>query len=481
MGGSIGAAGGAAAVPLSRAVGAAGSNVASRFNESAAARYAREKVVEAFSRDARGAVVQASPAGPLGQATARFGKLGDEARVVDAGGQNTKSLLDTLALLPGKTKDAAESAIRSRQAGRADRLIDAAEASMRTGGNRSAQVLQDLVEVRQAAAAPLYSQLHRMEIDADPQLAGILNAAEQLGAGKIGRDIATAAEVPYTLSQEAWSQSGGRLAMRDLDHLKQGLDTLIAKQTDPAGLVSPLGVRLQGLRGRLLDRLDEATQGAYKTARDSFAGPSALMDATTRGKSFMTADDATTRAVMRGMSESEREAFRVGAFEALRTKLGRPGGQTEVLGMWKDKILREKLRNVFPDERAFREFASTAAQEARLKGMESVGRGSQTAARQYGAGDLDVPALADAAQAMSGSGGLLGALGGVSRAWNRVGTPEPVRDAMGQLLLSQGQTGQRGLLSLEETLRQVHQNRMLQASGLGVLGGVGIAPGLLAP
>lgn len=469
---------GTVAQPVAAGMGSIGGNVLSRFSDSAAMKYAKEKVAEAIVRDARGKAVQANPSAPFQQAATRFEKLGPEARVVDAGGQNTRQLLDTLTILPGQSKQATEAAIRSRQAGRADRLINRAESSLGTNGDRAAQVVDDLVRTRQQAATPLYGRLHQMEVQADPALAQTLAAAEQLGAGKVARDIATAAEVPYTLSAQEWAQSGGRLSMRDLDHMKQGIDTLIAKQTDPAGKVSPLGFRLQGLRERLVSRLDEATGGFYKQARDAFAGPSALIDATNSGRRFMVADDAATRKAMAGLSTSEQEAFRLGAFEALRNKLGRPGGQTEVLGMWKDKILREKLQAIFPDERAFRQFASTASAESAMKGLESVGRGSQTAGRQYSAGDLDVPAIADAVQSISGAGGVPGFLSAVSRNWNRVQTPEPVRDAMGQMLLSQGASGRNALMDIENEARRVVMQRARNANALGVFTGSNAAPTL---
>ena len=473
----------AGSVPVARGMGNMAEQGFSRLSGSKAAQYAREKVAEAVLRDARGSVVQASPDAAFQQVLTRYNKLGPEARVVDAGGQNTRQLLDTLATLPGRTKEAGEAAIRLRQSGRANRLIGAAERSLGTNGDRAAQVVDDLFRVRESAARPLYQQLHRMEVNADADLSSMLSAAENLGAGKVARDIATASRVPYSLSEEAWNASGGRLAMRDLDHMKQGIDTLIAKQTDPAGKVSPLGYRLQGLRTDLLAKLDDLTGGAYKTARDAFAGPSALIDATAQGRRFMTADDAATRGALQGLSLSEQEAFRLGAFEALRNKLGRPGGQTEVLGMWKDKILSEKLKAIFPSERAFREFAAEASREARLKPLESVGRGSQTASRLAGAADLDVPAAVDAVQLLSGAGGVPGVMSGASRLWSRVQTPEPVRDAMGGLLLNQGLSGRSGILGLEEALIRVHRNRQLEAASLGLLGGMGGAgaSGLLLP
>ena len=101
-------------------------------------RFAMEKVAEALERD------KAGVADPLNRAAARIGKLGDEATVADAGGQNTKQLLDTLATLPGQTKDAAERMIRNRQAGRGSRLIEAAEAGLGTNGARLSGTLEAL-------------------------------------------------------------------------------------------------------------------------------------------------------------------------------------------------------------------------------------------------------------------------------------------------------------------------------------------------
>lgn len=472
-----GAAFGAAAPVAGAVVGGAGRSVSERFSPGAAQRGAQAKVAEALLRDS------ALPGQALGQANARLTRLGPEARIADVGGQNTRQLLDTLSTLPGRTKQTVESAIHDRVAGRSGRLISAADRGLSVGGQRGAQVVDDLIATRQAASVPLYGQLHQMEVQATPRLASTLNAAESLGAGREAAKIATAQELPYSLSADQWNQSAGRLAMRDLDHLKQGIDKLIAKETDPSGKVSALGFRLQGLRQRLLEQLDDATQGFYKQARDAFAGPSALIDATNAGRRFMTADDAATRQVMSGLSLSEQEAFRVGAFEALRNKLGRPGGQTEVLGMWKDQILREKLKAIFPSERAFRDFATEVAGEARLKSLEGVGRGSQTAARLAGMEDIDLSPLRNAAAtaAAAKTGDMPGMLVGATNLFRRVQTPEPVRDRMGALLLSRDPNELRALGPL---LQEINRERAQAASGLGLLGGQagqGLIGGLLSP
>lgn len=464
-------------VPAGDALGAVSRNVGTRFSDKMAERFGREKVAEALTRDARGAVVQDSLTTPLTQAVRRFERLGPEARIVDAGGQNTRALLDTLSVLPGRAKEASEAAIRTRQAGRADRLIGSATNALGTGGQRVAGVVEDLIETRAQAATPLYGQLHQMTVKADPELSGMVKAALEVGAGTPAKKIAAANQQTLSLGQDA----ADNFLMRDLDHLKQGLDELIEKATDPTGKLSPTGFAYNKLRTRLLDKLDDMTDGFYKQTRDAFAGPSALIDATKKGKAFFSADDAATRKVLDNFSESEREAFRLGAFEALRNKLGRPGGQSEVMGMWKDKVLREKLQAVFPDERAFRTFAADVARESRLRGLEGVGRGSQTAARQMALGDLDVSAVQDVGGMIGGasSSNLPGFLLSASSAWNRVKTPEPVRDAMARSLLLQGDAGRRGLLAMDDIMREVNAARSGRAAATGVLGGGLLAPSLL--
>lgn len=472
---AVGAGTSAATIPVSAVLGAGARNAVSRFNSGIASKYAKEKIAEALTRDARGTVAQGGLTEPLQQALRRFDRLGPEARIADAGGQNTRQLLDTLAILPGRAKEATEAAIRSRQAGRADRLIGAADDALGSNGQRARTAVTGWMQQRQQAATPLYERLHRTDLTPDGELSSLVSASEQLGASRVGREIATARQAPYTLD----SQSQGIWSMRDLDHMKQGLDTLIAKSYGQDGRLTPKGYALTELKNGLTRKLDEMTGGAYAQARDAFAGPSAMIDAANAGRRILSqTDDQAVMAVKQGLSASEQQAFQLGAFEALRAKLGTPGGQTEVLGMWKNKTLRDKLSAVFPTERAFREFAAAAAKEARLKGIESVGRGSQTAGRQLGVGDLDVSAINDVGGMLGGAsnGNISQFLLSASNAWNRVKTPEPVRDAMSGLLLQSGPQGRAGLLGLEDTMRAVNAARSRTAGAVGAMSG-----GLLGP
>lgn len=461
-GGALSAVLGGAAAPLAAVVGGGARKITSRMGGSAADRYAQEKVAEALLRDAP----DASPAAALGRATTRLGSLGPEARVADVSGQNTRQLLDTLATLPGKTKQAAEEAIRLRQAGRADRMIGSAQAGLNPSGLRLSDTIDDLVARRSEAAAPIYQELYKLTIAPTGTLREIVDAADKLGAGAAAKRMATAARTPYSLAKDA-----PQMQMRDLDQLKQGLDDIIGAHQRAGNNKEAAAVL--GLKKDLTEELDGLTGGVYRQAREAFAGPSALIDAAESGRKALTLDDANIGKSMRSMTQGEQEAFRVGAAEALRAKLGTRSGQTQIIELWREKGMQEKLKAIFGSERAYREFAADVARERRMKGLESVGRGSQTAARQYGAGDLDLSAVTDAATT-AGSiahGNVPGMLGGLAQMWNRVQTPEPVRDRMGSILLSQGAGGRRDLQELARALQEVNRTRTQRAGMLGAAGG----------
>jgi hypothetical protein len=423
----------------------------------------REKVAEALSRDARGADFQKGFAGnPADQAAARIQKLGPEGRIADVG-EATRGTLDVLATLPGRTKGAVEAAIRDRQALRGERIVSAAEKALGAEGKRLASTIDDLIVQRREAAAPLYQQVHALSVPKSEGLDSIVDAAKKLGATGAARQIATAERVPFTIGEKGATQ----YSMRDLDLLKQGLDDRIANAVNEFGRPTNVGVSLIKLRDSLVQQMDEATGGVYAQARAAYAGPSAVIDAAKAGRKALTQDDAAIGKALQGMGPSELEGFRVGAFEALRAKAGAQGGQTELMKLWRTPNLQEKLKAIFGDERAYRQFASKLAAENRMQGLESVGRGSQTAARQFGAGDLDNNAIADAAAAANFSNPL-GMMAGLTRTWNRVKTPEAVRDAMGRTLLAQGPKAQQELNALAALVRDINNRRAGQSIGAGI-------------
>lgn len=456
-------------------LGAGVSNVAQRVSQGSADDYASQKVAEAISRDAQGTVFQNGQSNPVNQSIMRLRRLGPEARVVDAGGQNTRQLLDTVATLPGQTKNAVESVIHTRQAGRGTRLVQAADTALRTGGAGFQQTLDALDLERQGAAKPFYDQLRNVAFTVDDDLALLLKKTSGMHR---------------EAEQRYLTQTGQRI---DLSKIQKGqqvpfsvLDTLKATLYDGAEALKREGKGgfardVDSARRSLIDRLDALSpktsdgQSIYKLARDAYAGPSQLIDAAELGRKAMKGDVFDIGSAVRGMSKSEQEAFRVGALQALREKAGTQSGQTNLLKMWMEPATQQRLKVIFGSD--YRSFAAAVAKEARLKGVETVGRGSQTAARQSGMGDLDIAPLADATEAVTGAftGNKLGAVNGVVNLWNRVATPEPVRNRMGEILLSQGLKGTENLQNLRDLVVRINREQAIRAGRLGA--GTGLASG----
>lgn len=480
---------GAASVPIARGMGSAAGNIASRYSSTSADDYAQQKVAEALARDARGRVAQGlppaamtqaearlwhqDPAAAITQAEARLRKLGPDAAVVDAGGQNTRGLLDVLATAPGRTKDATEQFIRLRQAGRGGRIADDAANALGTQGRAYVGSIEAFDQARQAAAKPYYDQLQNVMVNVDDDLLSLIRRsgsyhgeAEKLAkvSGLDGADFANI-------------QPGGAVPLKMLDTLKQTLyDAADAAKNNRN---RKMGAAIDDLRVSLIGKLDDvspkdAQTGAsvYKLARDAWSGPSSSITAAEAGRRAMKEDAISLAELTRGMSQSEIEAFRIGATQAIREQAGTQGGQTKLLKMWMEPSTSGKLREIFGGN--YRQFAAAIAKEGKKKGVESVGRGSQTASRLMGADDLDVSAVTDAAGAATSvaRGSLLGAIPSLASIVNRVRTPEPVRDRMGNILLSQGQQGQSSLAALRAMSESVQQERARRAAMAGAFSGV---------
>ena len=452
---------GTATQPAMNVLGAVGRQVAGRYgSKETAATYAQQKVAEALLRDTPPDLLESA----FGIAQARMGKLGPEARIADVGGANVRQLLDTIATLPGETKQALERAIRERQAGRAGRLVTAADEALGTQGAQFQQSLDAFNAQRKSESRPFYDIIDKATVKVDDSLASLLRRSESLQGP---------AELLYK------TKTGQTI---DLANLKKGdfvpmnvLDTLKHSLYDSAQTLKRAGGGQQAnayddVRKDLITVLTAKSpkvggQSAYAQAMEKWAGPSQMMDAADLGRKAMTGDIVDFKQQLVGLTQSEMDAFRVGALQALRQKTGTEAGQTSLLKMWKEPATRERLVAVFDND--YRKFASAVAKEARLKGLESLGRGAQTAGRLAGMEDLDLPAAMAAGQAVS-TGNVPSVMAAATNLFNRMGTPEPVRAEMGRLLLSREQ---QRLIELGDQIRRMNEARSRAAGYGGYTGG----------
>jgi hypothetical protein len=427
---------------------------------------ARRRVAQAMLRDG------ATP----DQVTARMAKLGDDAILAESAGYNTRDLLDTMATLPGRTKNYTENLIRQRQAQRGGRLATSAQQQLSPTGARLADSVESLMTKRDVEATPLYNQLKTVNVALDDDLKEILDAANKLGAFGRAKQISYGLREPFTLKD---FNKVNDAAMPDLDKVKRGLDDIIGGKSalNDKGEINEFGRSVIKLKQDFLKRLDDATAdpdtGAslYKNARNAYAGPSALISAAELGRTVINKPAATVRTLVKDMSDSELESFRVGAYEGLRELAGTQSGQTRLLNMWKEPATQERLKEIFPSERAFRIFASDVAAEARKKEIQSVGRGSGTAGREARMEDVGAETLKDTVNVAAAAktmdiGSLLNML---SNNMSRTSVPEPVRNEIGRILMSRA-TSADEVRILRNVIDKMKKEQDAQAMTSGIIG-----------
>lgn len=139
---------------------------------SSAADIARRRVAQAMLRDGVSSE----------QIAARMQKLGDDAVIADAAGENLRDLLDTYATLPGGTKNLTAQLIRSRQAGRGARIAESAQKQLSPENARLAETVENLIRERAVSSTPYYEQLKQLVVNTDEDTVKILDAAKKLGA-----------------------------------------------------------------------------------------------------------------------------------------------------------------------------------------------------------------------------------------------------------------------------------------------------------
>lgn len=450
------------------------------IGDSLATDLARRRIATSFERDS-------TTANDVGSNMAR---LGAESRVADAAGENTRTMLDLNANLPGKTQNDLETVNMSRIKSRPERM-DSAVYAVNGGYGRATPVYEALEKQKKDTAAPLYAQLHQMEIIPSDKLAKSLEAAKKAGAFGEASKIANADEVAFTLKDIQAQQTvtgkanpltntsqttqvgGTKLSMADLDYAKRGIDALIEKETDAVtGKVSTYGRSLVMLKNRIVDELDTQTNGAYKAARDAFAGPAALQTAIKKGKSFWNEDADTLANMMQGMSQSEQEAFRIGASEAMRSMVGSQTGQNRLLNVLNDRNIRERLQSLLGNDAKYSDVERMLLNEGTLKRLESLGpsRNSRTFSRLAASEDQAMGVATDLAQGVASPQTLpLSIMSSLKKNYSTLTNPEPVRDAIGKILLQQYQPAE--MKALQEVQDLIRRQQAAAAAGTGLLGG----------
>jgi hypothetical protein len=474
LGGFTGSVGGAGTSGATGVLGNVAMNVGERASQRVALSEAQKRLIQALIRDTPPGQ-EFSPA-----AKARLRALGVEGSILDTG-VNARQLADLLATIPGRAQTELRDFVTRRAETRGERMAQAGQESLETGGKRIVSTLDDLAEQRSRDAGPLYLQLEGMSVS-DPSgvIKSIVKRAEELGATRIARSLAKTQQV--TRGGKGWTYKGtesGTYNASDLANIKEGLDDLVEKETDKAtGKISKLGLSYAELRNKLRSELIDSTtdpktgQSVYKQALDAWAGPSAARDAANFGRTILNRSVSADqlRKDLAKMSESELEAFRIGAFEGIRDKVGTSkAGRTEMMNLVENFVPREKLQVAFGSLEKFDQFYRTMVAERTMREADALGLNSKTFPRQAALGELN----ADVALDVGGmaSGGPMQFITGATKMWNQAQLPEKTRNQLAELLMLQGPRAEKELFDMETVARKLAERRRTRATVIGSVGG----------
>jgi hypothetical protein len=493
LGGVVGDAGNAAATsaimgglsyPVALGIGGVGRNIYQRtpMGAGSASSFADQKIAEALLRDAQGRAFNASNPDVLTQnagnmAATRLGKMPQGAPLATAGGRNLQGLTDVVAITEGATKQAVARKQHELIAQEARRMTDSAAKALGTGRPDYNTTIEGFTNAAKLKAAPYYNQLQGVNLQIDDDLRSILARSEPFFAGSNLRSKVD--NVGGATLKEALNPASTSVPLARLDVLKQTLYDMeeAGKRSGKLGLSRSIAKLRNELTNKLDDLSPKTQQGdsVYKLARDAYGGDMQLKNAVEQGRLVFREDAMNIRDTLKTMSQSEKDAFRLGVYQAIVDKTGKTSGRTELMNNYRDPAIADRLKAVFGND--YRKFASKLAAEFELKKFQKVGAGSQTAERQSGMGDLNLSPLRDASEGVAAlaSGNRGAAASKLSNLWQSVSVPESVRADMGKSLLLEGTKAQNKLMTLNDLVQQINaakqQNAVRYGSTFGQLYG----------
>jgi len=450
-----------------------GSNVAQRYIPESAKDAARIKLAQALQRGS-----SADGSNTVLSRVEREMGLNPNASIAQAGGPSALAQLDVLASMPGQAKTLVERRIREQQTFRPERLTNAADEALGTQGKGFTATLEALDATKKAAATPLYQKLENVSLRVDPELQALIQASTS-AHGKAELLTQLNRQLPIDISK---LKAGDDVPLKVLDVVKQSLYDMGESSRGEFGKATNTSRAYDDLRVALTKKLEalspsDKNGSIYRQALDAYAGPSQLGNAVVKGRTAMKQDDIALSDLMSNMSASELEAFRIGALQSLKDKVGTEAGQTSLLKMWKEPATSNRLKEIFGDN--YQRFAQEVAKEARLKPLEQVGRGSGTFSRMAGAEDLGVmptTMAAGKAVANAATGNPMAAMGEATNVKNRIGQvinqmPETTRNELAKMLLLRGPTGQLEVENTAALIRALNQrSTQLQTGGGSIIG-----------
>lgn len=386
--------------------------------------------------------------------------------------------LDALATLSGRTAPAVAD-VQDRLATTASkRFLNYADKVLAGGKpdfNKSIAALETRAKVE---SKPFYDVLQTVNVPIDDEVRNLVTRAGRY-ASKANQMARLEGEDFTDIVRYVNPESGAtQIPLMQLERLKRAMNGAIgtAKASGDAEFARSLLAAKNALTQKLESVSPVTPQGesVYRLANQKFAEPKQLIDAVEEGANIFKKNHMDIRDYKATLNEPQRQAFEIGVFRALEQKMGTPSGRNFLTEISKDRNTSRSLLEALGKER-FRQLAYMMKGEKALKSIYGVNTGSQTAQRQAALSELGLDPLSDASESMAHLmvGNPLSAVGKAGAFWNKISTPEQVRDYMGQQYLLTGKQSQDYLKTLNDLIKQIEQQKIQGANRLGTFGALG--------
>lgn len=300
--------------------------------------------------------------------------------IADVGGENVRGLVERVAQTPGAGRTQVVPALTARQEQQAGRVTQ--DLRSLTGTSQTArQAIDETIAERATAARPLYDEAFNFNARAVP---AVVRAWESATATGYGQAITRSSDFRRMLQTEyGITNAADAPLMVQIDAWKRLADDAVGAATR-AGNNNRARV-VGGMRDGVLEVVDRANP-QYAAAREAWAGPSRFIDAIEEGRTNIlrknvTGEDVTAR--LRGLSASEREAYRVGAVSSIiGTLRSDPARLADLTKYLRAPEVRDKIAAIMPTPEAAQIWARRLNAEVRSSELTARSLGNSATARR---------------------------------------------------------------------------------------------------
>jgi hypothetical protein len=285
-------------------------------------------------------------------AAAELNRMGPDAVLADLSPALRQLGIDTTSIPGSSARNIAESTLIPRARQQQDVIWN--EINQTIGGPPGKKASLEAIERSQKeAAGPLYDEAYGEAIQPTQDLLNMLEVDDVKKAYKAGRrlrQLESGAPVEsFALVEGQWKDFPN---MQEWDYIQRGLRS----RAEANRIKNPTVARaIYQARNDMLEQLDEVNP-AFGEARRTYAQHEALKDAMDAGERFLKEDEELLGEFVRGLTDSERQAYMVGVAKTLRREIMGAGQNRDIskLKLFNSPLNQEKLTAVLGPQRAQR-------------------------------------------------------------------------------------------------------------------------------